>query len=197
MNTLLQIGIAAAFYLAFLLWYGGRGKPMTKEEVQERISTLKKIIDQENAPDEGMIKSILELTVNDDGREFWMVNLMKYRDTDPHSEAMAAHKRYSKAIFPDLLRNGSFPMFASHVQGRFLFEGVEDQWDDVAIVRYRSRRNFLKFATAAAKKDLAKDKWLSLEKTHVFPVKSYLRLGTARIGVFLVLSILILLMNVF
>ncbi len=196
MNILLQISIAAVFYLAFLLWYGGRGKPMAKEEIQERLVTLKKVAVNENTPDEGIFKNFLEVTENDDGREFWMVNLMKFRDTDPHSEAMAAHKRYSKAIFPDLLRNGSFPMFASHVQGRFLFEGVEDQWDDVAIVRYRSRRNFLKFATAAAKKDLGNDKWLSLEKTHVFPVKSYLRLGAVRIGAFLVLAILVLLVNV-
>ena len=47
-------------------------------------------------------------------------------------------------------------------------------------------------ATDAGKKNLDRDKWLSIEKTHVFPVKQILFLGPIRIIVCSILLILTL-----
>jgi hypothetical protein len=39
------------------------------------------------------------------------------------------------------------------------------------MVRYRSRRDFVRFATRANQADKFVHKWAAIEKTHVFPVK--------------------------
>jgi hypothetical protein len=78
----------------------------------------------------------------------------------------------------------------SNVQGRFLHSEDSDDWDQVAMIRYRSRKDFLKMATDAAQLDLGKDKWISMEKTHVFPVKPMVHFSSLRIGIGIVLIIL-------
>ncbi|MBA7576519.1 hypothetical protein ES708_18360 [subsurface metagenome] len=192
MNILVPIGLATILYLIFIFWYRGWGKPMSKEEIHERIQNMKKAAGKEDEPDGEIIKHFREVAESDDGKEFFMVNLIKYKDNDPHSEAMAANARYSKAIFPLLLKHGSFPVFMSNVKGRFLYSKDSDDWDQVAIIRYRSRKDFFEMAADAGKKNLDKDKWLSIEKTNVFPVKQILFLGPIRIIVGAVLLILTL-----
>jgi hypothetical protein len=54
--------------------------------------------------------------------------------------------------------------------GSFIEPVGADVWHYVAMVRYRSRRDFLRFAVSIARKDVAVHKWAALEKTHVFPV---------------------------
>ena len=118
-------------------------------------------------------------------------------DNDKNSEAMKANARYSKSIFPLLLKYGSHPVFVSKVQGRFLVTENSEDWDQVAMVRYRSRRDFIKMATEAGKKNLGEDKWLSIQKTHVFPVKSIIHFGSIRLGLAVVLIIMIFIINIF
>jgi len=50
-------------------------------------------------------------------------------------------------------------------------------------VRYRSRRDFLRFALAIQQQDIAVHKWAALEKTHVFPVKPLVSLMLVRSSV--------------
>ena len=184
MHIAIPITTAAILYTIFLLWYGGWGKPMSQEEAQGLILNLKRAGGKENDPDNELIQHFREVVKNDDGKAFIMVNLMKFKKTN---EAKAANARYSKKIFPLLLKHGSPPIFVSNVQGRFLHLEGSDDWDQVAFIRYRSRKDFLKMAADAAKLDLGKDKWLSLEKTHVFPVKPIFHLSSLRIGVAVVL----------
>ena len=50
-------------------------------------------------------------------------------------------------------------------QGSFLrFDGA-DYWDDVGVVRYRSRRDMFEFALELGAKDQGIHKWASIEKT--------------------------------
>ncbi|MHA1674053.1 MAG: hypothetical protein ACTSYI_10535 [Promethearchaeota archaeon] len=176
---------------------------MTAEEIEERLLNIRKVAEatrgeKKRDGKEGfeLLSKFREVLANDDGKEFWMVNLMKFKNSDPNSEAMAAHRRYSSNIAPMLLKRGSFPIFMSKVQGRFLYGDGSENWDQVAIIRYRSRQDFIKFATATAKKDIGDDKWQSMEKTQVFPVKALIKLGNIRLGIFLLLMVIILLMAV-
>jgi hypothetical protein len=197
MLVLIPIGVAIILYILFNLWHRGWGKPMSVEEIDEMIVTLKKAAGIENEPDNEFILKLREIAKSDDGKEFLMVNLIKFTNKDPKSEAMAANNRYSKHIVPILFKYGSYPMFVSKVVGRFLFTETTEEWDQVAMVRYRSCRDFLKVATQGAKNDIGRDKWTSIEKTHVFPVKSILRSGSLRIGVFVFLTLIVLILAVF
>jgi hypothetical protein len=83
----------------------------------------------------------------------------------------------------------------STVQGSFLdYEGSES-WDQVGIIRYRNRRDFLEFAAAVAGKGGGQDKWLSMDKTHVFPTSQKIRLGSLHLTLALILMLICLMIN--
>ena len=182
-------------YLLFWFCYGSRGKPLTQAEVESLLSEMKRRAGKESQAEESpLLNQFRELTKNDDGREFYMVNLLKFRqkalypagspfDDDP----LAANTRYSRAILPLLLKHGGHPVFLGQVQGRFLHPGGADNWDQVGIVRHRSRRDMIKMAVEIAGLEVDVHKWASLEKTQVFPVKPLFNLNLIRVMVAVVL----------
>jgi hypothetical protein len=189
-----SIGIIVGFaflYGVFLFWYGGRGKPISTNEVQDFLQEMRNKAGNQEKPESEftLLDSFRELASSDDGREFYMVNLLQFRkealypkgsnfeDNDP----MAANNRYNRAILPQLLKYGGHPVFASRVMGRFIHPEGTDDWDQVAIVRYRSRRDMLKMAIGLVGKDIDVHKWAALEKTQVFPVRPFLNLFLVRI----------------
>lgn len=165
-----------ALYLLFLLWYGGRGRPLAAAETERYMGELAACCRTDQ--DRAVLEQVRELVAHDDGREFVMQNLVRYRakaayppgydfDDDPRK----ADQRYGRAIIWPLLRYGNHPVFIARRSGRFIdFEGAE-QWHYVAMVRYRSRRDFLRFALLIERQDIALHKWAAIEKTHVFPVQ--------------------------
>ena len=48
------------------------------------------------------------------------------------------------------------------------------------MVRYRSRRDFLRFALMIERQDIAVHKWAAIAKTHVFPVQPLVSLVLVR-----------------
>jgi hypothetical protein len=93
---------------------------------------------------------------------------------------------------PHLLRFGSLPVFVARRSGSFIEPEGADAWHYVAMVRYRSRRDFLRFAIHVARNDIDMHKWAALEKTHVFPVKPMLSLIFVRGLVAVLLALLVL-----
>ena len=190
-------------YLLFWFRYGSRGKPLTQAEVESLLSEMKRRVGKESQAEESpLLNQFRELTKNDDGREFYMVNLLKFRqkalypagspfDDDP----LAANARYSRAILPLLLKHGGHPVFLGQVQGRFLHPGGADDWDQVGIVRYRSRRDMIKMAVEIAGLEVDVHKWASLEKTQVFPVKPLFNLNLIRVMVAVVLFAIAILIH--
>jgi hypothetical protein len=184
----------AALYAAFLLWYGGDGEPMSTDEINAGIREL-----QDTDPSEhgkSAVDDVLQLLSNDDGKEFIMQNLVRYRAKalyPPGSiygdDPREADRRYGKAIVGDLLRNGNLILFVARRSGNFIVPEGADAWHYVAMVRYRSRRDFLKFALQANQAEKFIHKWAAIEKTHVFPVKPIISLFMVRTLVALVLFV--------
>jgi hypothetical protein len=190
-------------YLLFWFWYGGRCKSLTQAEVESLLSEMKRRAGKESQAEESpLLNQFRELTKNDNGREFYMVNLLKFRqkalypagspfDDDP----LAANARYSRAILPLLLKHGGHPVFLGQVQGRFLHPGGADDWDQVGIVRYRSQRDMIKMAVEIAGLEVDVHKWASLERTQVFPVKPLFNLNLTRVMVAVVLFAIAILIH--
>jgi len=116
-----------------------------------------------------------------------MQNLVRYRPKalyppgyDYGDDPRAADRRYGKAVIGPLLRNGSLILFIAKRTGTFIEPEGADAWHYVAMVRYRSRRDFLRFALATQRDDIFVHKWAALEKTHVFPVKPLISLFPVR-----------------
>lgn len=193
MNIELIIGLTlASAYLGFWMWWGGNGRPMQSSELHALMSEL-----EATGTTEDQYQALLEvkeLMASDDGKSFVMQNLVRYRakaiypaghhySDDPRE----ADKRYGRSIIWPLLSNGNLLLFIGRKTGNFIVPDGSDDWHYVALVRYRSRRDFLKFAIASNQADKFIHKWAAIEKTHVFPVKPYLSLFTVRFTVGLLL----------
>jgi hypothetical protein len=162
---------------------------MSSAEVETLLERVRRNAEAADAPlASDLMSSIREVARNDDGREFVMVNLIRYREKavyppgwkygdDPHE----ADARYNRAIIPLLLKRACIPIFVGRSVGRFLTPDGTVPWDSVALVRYRSRRDFLGLCA-----DLARDrsdihKWAAIEETQVFPVEVRFSLAVIRL----------------
>ncbi len=172
-------------YVAFWLWYGGNGQRMSPEEIEEALNQLRSSdLSHDNAAE---VEEVRQLLASDDGKEFVMQNLVRYRakalypeGTNYSDDPREADKRYGKSIIGDLLRHGNVVIFIARKSGDFVRPEGADVWHYVAMVRYRSRRDFVRFAIRANQADKFMHKWAAIEKTHVFPVKPLISLFAVR-----------------
>jgi hypothetical protein len=184
--TLLTIYLTlAVVYAAFWFWYGGNGQPMSPDEIDEALHKLRSTDPLHDNSEE--IEDVRQLLASDDGKEFVMQNLVRYRAKALYPEGShysddprEADKRYGKSIMGDLLRYGNLLFFIARKSGDFVSPEGADAWHYVAMVRYRSRRDFVRFATRANQADKFMHKWAAIEKTHVFPVKPIISLFAVR-----------------
>ncbi len=194
----------ALLYALFLRWWGGRSAPMTPSEIEDRLLVFQQL--PLSAHDREMLPALREFALQDDGRAFVMQNLVKYRPRalypadSPYAQddisGVAADRRYGRRVLWPLLKVGSLPLFIARRQGRLVEPAGSDDWQMVAMVRYRSRRDFLRFALAITGDDIAIHKWAAIEKTHVFPVVPFISLFAVRVGVALALTCLGLMLHI-
>jgi hypothetical protein len=184
-QTLIIAMALSALYLLFLIWYGGSGKPLSEAELVQFERELGRL--GTDVHGHSAAELVRLLAANDDGKAFVMHNLVRYRAKalypPGHSygdSARAADKRYGRAIIWPLLRRACLPVFIAKCAGRFIQpEGAPD-WHYVAMVRYRSRRDFLRFAVAIESQDIAIHKWAAIEQTHITPLKPMVSLVLVR-----------------
>ena len=185
-TTALAVALPLAMvYVAFWLWYGGNGQRMSAQEIDE---ALHKLASTDPGHDNSAeIEDVRQLLASDDGQEFVMQNLVRYRAKALYPEGLhysddprEADKRYGKSIIGDLLRYGNLVLFIARKSGDFVSPEGADAWHYVAMVRYRSRRDFVRFAIRANQAYKFMHKWAAIEKTHVFPVKPLISLFAVR-----------------
>ncbi|HEY1091787.1 MAG TPA: hypothetical protein VGE47_11885 [Burkholderiaceae bacterium] len=185
----------ATLYAAFLWWYGGRGRPLSAEEIE---SCLQRLGARAKGPQaEALLDDVRQLVSHDDGREFVMQNLVRHRAEALYppgyehygTSAKAADQRYGRALLPHLLRYGNLLVFVARRSGQFITEPGVAPWDYVAMVRYRSRRDFLRFALAIEQQDITMHKWAAIASTQVFPVRPMISLLAVRLLVGALLAV--------
>ncbi len=185
-------------YLLGLSWYGGSGDPVKDAELESYIKALVSNADVRGRDTDKAVNYMRRLAEKDDGNEFIMVNLIRFRETSLYfkdspwadeTDPILADARYGDGVIPLLLKRGSLPIFVSSVSGGFINETTHSEWDMVAMVRYRSVRDMLQMMVEMSSTDLADHKWAAIEQTHVFPVKPKISLVSLRlmIGILLLL----------
>lgn len=176
--------------LSFLLWYGGKSKPLSTDELNQYIDALKDAYGVDDITQ--IISGLKELCENDDGKSFYMVNLMRFK-TEYNEELgmtpLEAHKMYGKGITKELFKRAGHPILLSEVTGSFLRDS-DSTWDEVGIIRYRSKRDMLKMILNLSDPELGKYKWAALEKTDVFPTTLKVNLAFIRIIVITLLFLI-------
>lgn len=183
-------GVLIVTYVGWFVWYGGHGEPVTEKELASYIALLHEKSSSTPEKQADIVTLMKRLAESDSGNEFLMVNLMKYREKaiyPPDSEwggevdAMAADARYASGVIKELLVRGSLPILKASTTGVFIIDEDWREWDDVAIVRYRSVRDMLDMIVGMADSGLAVHKFASIEQTHVFPTAPVISLFSLRL----------------
>lgn len=157
------VALLAIIFVIFSAWYGGKGEPISAEEGAQLIESLRTAY-ADSPGDEGFIENMIAMIPNDDGREFYAVNLEQLK-TGPDAEK--ADRAYAGMVFPLLLKRAGHPVFVSERAGLMLGDYGE-QVDRVAVVRYRSLRDLIHMVREPVMIAGSGDKFASLEHTEVF-----------------------------
>jgi hypothetical protein len=183
-------GILAAIYISWFVWYGGGGEPVTEQELAAYISDMKSKSTSSQEVRAEAEELMHNLAASDSGGEFLMINLMKYRDKALYPEgsqwadetdAMLADKRYSDGVVKELLARGSLPILKAKTTGVFMIDEDWRDWDEVAIIRYRSVKDMLDMIVGMADSGLSVHKFASMAQTHVFPAQPAINLFSVRL----------------
>lgn len=163
------LGAVALIYAAFWVWYGGNGDPIDPAEGEAMVAEIEQLygFDTNNLPEGHFVRNMRDMIPNDDGKDFYAVNLENLKETEAGREA---DRKYVSVVFPKLLERGGHPVFAGSVAG-LMMGTYGGQIDRVGVVRYRSLYDQL---------DMVRDpefvagepyKMASLEHTEVFIVR--------------------------
>lgn len=201
MSKRLQLWLfPALLYAVFVFWYTDFGGPLSEQEIDGFIATMKS-----NDSDSDTIAMIEAFAREDTGRQFLMVNNIDYNETpgevegaEPGENAEQLMGRYMEHMIPALLSRASHPLvFGSAVHSSMDLVGIEgaETWDAGALFRYRSRRAFLEIVTNPEFLGKHHFKTAALEKTIAYPIETSLYLGDPRLLLGLILLALTVLID--
>ena len=177
--------IALSLYALFWLWYCGVKGRLSKDEVEIFISSF-----EAKGLSESALSNIREFLEQDDGREFFMVNLLQIKS--PKRESQKLLMGYFKKFMSGMIPRGGHPLFLAKAAARNI-ENLNcehaDNWSSVGIIRYRSRRDFAQIVLKTFGSEHHSDKLLSLKKTLAFPSTTTLFFGSPKIIIALVLGL--------
>ena len=189
-------------YLIFFSWYTNLKGPLSSEEINHFVDIL-----EANGSTPDRIVEIKRFMEEDDGKHFYMMNLLDLTDNPPElpatgldasAEELMTH--YMEYMSPALFSRACHPAFFGRVVADALdLSGIEnaESWDQAALFRYRSRRDMIAIATDSKFLERHDYKIASLEKTIANPVKPLFFLGDLRFTLGLILFSLVSIVNSF
>lgn len=158
------VGFLLASFVAFSLWYGGHGKPITPAEGAMLLERFDAIYPDRAESNHSFRSNIEDMIRRDDGNEFYAVNLEQLK---PGDAAKAADAAYTRMVVPLLLKRAGHPVFVSERAGLMLGD-YGASVDRVAVVRYRSLRDMIEMPLQPAMQSGEQNKFAALEHTEVF-----------------------------
>jgi len=176
-----------ALYGSFWIWYGGNGDPITQAEGEKMLTEIEQVhgIKLEETPEGSMSRNLMAMLPNDDGKEFYAVNL---ETRNKGAKAKEAETRYGEIVMPLLFERGGHPVFVSERAGLMLGK-YGNEIDRVAVVRYRSLRDLLDMVRDKRMIEGNEFKTASLAHAEVFitrPTISFLQVRLM-VGMFLLI----------
>jgi hypothetical protein len=195
MAGIILTAVLLGIYILFLLWYIGFRRPLSKEETERYISILENRLGNPNKPPGSTTETLRKFALEDDGKQFFMVNLSKYYEQPQYKDGIDrgitsrdANKRYARKVMPLLF------MRACHPYGLFqpmlnLSNISKDDllWDEINVVRYRSRRDFLDMVTSPQWFAGYGDKQAALRENPNLPSKAFVAFPIIPVVVFTIL----------
>lgn len=178
--------LSLAFYLLFLAWYDGwPRRPLSAKEYEPLLEKMKQQRAAQGEAGALALERFRAFAESDDGGEFHMVNLLRI-----NRDAGNAGSRYMRAWARAAVPRGSHPSYRGLVTGKIQGAREDTIWDQVVLMRYRSRRDLLRIATDDGFMRDAAQKGVALSYTDAYPASPALFPGSPRVLLFLALVIL-------
>lgn len=205
MNTFIVWLPAALLYAAFLAWYVNWRGPLRPAEAAALLQRLERSV--ANKPERNDFTSIRQFLEADDGREFFMLNLVRLAPhpvADPQTGAMRPAREvldgYTKVFMRALFARGGHPAVVARKVGAYVDAwGVEADpgWTIIGYMRYRSRRDLALLAADPRFADAHDFKFAAMPQTFSFPTQPMLlALMSPRIWVGLAIALAALIAQV-
>ena len=193
MKTWLILG---SVYIVFFFWYTDIEGALSQEEIQGFLNKHEQnIIDNRSSPNLEELQLRMDFLrrfmEEDSGRQFIMVNNIEM-DPDPGDvpgansgeSADELLSRYMEHMWPNLLKRASHPIFGGNAIWQSMdlvgIEGAET-WDQMALIRYKSRRAFMEIVTHPNMMDRHDFKVAAMQKTIAYPVEPFAYFSDLRI----------------
>ena len=180
------IALLVLFFVIFSHWYGGQGTPISSAEGAELIAKLEASFGTAPTSERTFVDNMIAMIPEDDGKEFYAVNLERLK---AGPEAQTADQAYARTVIPLLFERAGHPVFVSHRAGLMLGNYGADV-DRVAVVRYRSLRDLIDMAIDPAMIAGSPNKFLALEHTEVFITRPTITFVQVRLLLALLLIVL-------
>jgi hypothetical protein len=142
-------GLALLGYAAFLGWYVNWRGPLSRAEIETLMAKM--LASNVGHGDQDEMPVIRRFLEEDDGREFFMLNVIRLSETDvadpdtgelrPVRQVMAG---YTRMFMPALFARGGHPALAARrIGGMVDTWGLKEvpEWSMMGYIRYRSRRD--------------------------------------------------------
>ena len=178
--------VLGAIYVGFFFWYTDMGGKLTQKEIQGFIekqeqNILNSGVSRDSEEFRLRIDFIRRFMEEDNGKQFIMVNNIEMNKDpgdvsgiNPSESSDQLLSKYMEHLWPNLLKRASHPVFG----GNTIFQsmdlvGIEgaETWDQVALMRYKSRRVFLEIVTHPDMIDRHEFKVAAMKKTIAYPAE--------------------------
>jgi len=166
-SNALQIAVAISFIVFFFIfnrWYNGPTEQLTDVEIDAYFEKMEQSQDKLLLPDgngninlKGWLNEMREFAKSDDGKPFYMANIMRLREQPIYPEGYEfkgsvaeADEEYAKKLIPILAAMGAHPAYVSNAMPNAITYGATSEanhWDQIALIRYKSRRDFFDMLT--------------------------------------------------
>ena len=187
MATLMIIwGVAIVAYCLFWAWYVGFGSKISEQDLNRYMACV-----EQTELSEESVASFRNFFANDDGKEFFMVNLLLLKE--PKNESRQLLNKYTSIFVGKLIKRAGHPYFVGLAQARNIENlncEVVDGWTRTALMRYRSRKDLGELLVDTFRSEHHGFKLAALEKTFAFPASAILNIGSVRSLVGLVIALI-------
>jgi hypothetical protein len=189
--------IAFLIYLLFRAWYDNWRGRLSAGEIAALMPRI--VANNRGERERGEVETLRQFLETDDGREFFMLNLIRFADgnvADPKSgEQLPARKvmqGYTRMFLPALFARGGHPALAARKIGGFLDSWGSEcpPWSMMGYVRYRSRRDLAELICDPRFSGAHAFKYAAIPQTFNFPTRPMIMTLTGpRITVALLLAL--------
>jgi hypothetical protein len=174
MFLIVLAGVMLALFVAVWLWQNPgliQGRLRGQEIAQFLVQIERLPFPADERPE--LLQRTRAWLEDDDGKPFYMLNLMRYYPELrrlPNTPAFQgtpqeSNARYEAAARAMLLKIGGYPLYAGTPHGKNLVahDPALDDWSRLLLVRYPSRRAFMKLLTHPAYHEIEPYKLMALQ----------------------------------